>query len=251
MGRLDGKVVPISGEARRQGTFDACMKADEAAKVVIVDILDDLGRQVETELAEAELDMTCVLLDVSSEDDWHAAVSIAVSTYGHLETPVNNAGIDICTGIEDTNVEDWDRTMDVHAKGVFLGTKASFPALREAGDGPIVNILSTTGLVGSPRASTSCTATKGAVRLLTKSTAIQHASEGIRCNSVHPGPIDTERARDSFADPVRREARMRRLPLKRIGTPEDIAFGVNYLASNGSSFVTGSKLVTDGGTTAE
>ena len=251
MGRLDGKVVLISGGARGQGAVEARMMAQEGAKVVIGDILDDLGRQVEAELAEAGLDVTYVHLDVTSEDDWGAAVSAAVSAYGHLDTLVNNAGILIRKGIEDTTVEDWDRIMDINAKGVFLGTKAAIPAMREAGGGSIVNISSTAGLVGSPEGSSSYTATKGAVRLLTKSTAIQYASEGIRCNSVHPGPIDTEMIRDTFSDPERWEARMRRLPLKRVGTPEDIAYGVIYLASNESSFVTGAELGIDGGTTAE
>ena len=123
--------------------------------------------------------------------------------------------------------------------------------MRRAGGGSIINISSTAGLVGSPNGSPSYTATKGAVRLLTKSTAIQYAKEGIRCNSVHPGPIDTEMIRHTLTDPTRLEQRMQRLPLGRVGTPEDIAYGVLYLASDESSFVTGSELVIDGGTTAE
>ena len=251
MGRLDGKVVLISGGARGQGAVEARMMAQEGAKVVIGDILDDLGRQTAAELAEAGLDVTYVHLDVTSEADWDAAVNAAVATYGHLDTLVNNAGILIRKGVEDTTEADWDRIMDINAKGVFLGSKAAIPALRQAGGGSIVNISSTAGLVGSPEGSASYTATKGAVRLLTKSTAIQYAADGIRCNSVHPGPIDTEMIRDTFGDPDRWAARMRRLPLKRVGTPEDIAYGVIYLASDEASFVTGSELVIDGGTTAE
>ncbi len=251
MARLDGKVAIISGGARGQGAVEARMLAQEGAKVVFGDILDESGRQVEAELAEAGLDATYVHLDVTSEDDWTAAVQSAVAKYGRLDILVNNAGILIRKGIEDTTVEDWDRIMAVNAKGVFLGTKAAIPAMREAGGGSIVNISSTAGLVGSPEGSASYTATKGAVRLLTKSTAIQYAGDGIRCNSVHPGPIDTEMIRDTLSDPERMASRMRRLPLKRIGTAEDIAYGVIYLASDESSFVTGSELVIDGGTTAE
>ena len=251
MARLDGKVAIISGGARGQGAVEARMLAQEGARVVFGDILDELGRQVEAELAEAGLDVTYVHLDVTSEDDWAAAVQSAVAKYGRLDILVNNAGILIRKGIEDTTVEDWDRIMAVNAKGVFLGTKAAIPAMREAGGGSIVNISSTAGLVGSPEGSASYTATKGAVRLLTKSTAIQYAGDGIRCNSVHPGPIDTEMIRDTLSDPERMASRMRRLPLKRIGTAEDIAYGVIYLASDESSFVTGSELVIDGGTTAE
>ena len=251
MGRLDGKVAIISGGARGQGAVEARMLAQEGAKVVFGDILDELGRQVEAELAEAGLDAAYVHLDVTSEDDWTAAVQSAVEKYGRLDILVNNAGILIRKGIEDTTEEDWDRIMAVNAKGVFLGTKAAIPAMREAGGGSIVNISSTAGLVGSPEGSASYTATKGAVRLLTKSTAIQYAGDGIRCNSVHPGPIDTDMIRDTLSDPERMAARMRRLPLKRVGTPEDIAYGVIYLASDEASFVTGSELVIDGGTTAE
>ena len=153
----------ISGGARGQGAVEARMMAQEGARVVIGDILDDLGRQVEAELAEAGLDVTYVHLDVTSEEDWSSAVSTAVSAYGHLDTLVNNAGILIRKGIEETTVEDWDRIMDINAKGVFLGTKAAIPALRESGGGSIINISSTAGLVGSPEGSSSYTATKGAV----------------------------------------------------------------------------------------
>ena len=251
MGRLDGKVVLISGGARGQGAVEGRMMAEEGAKVVLGDILDDLGRQVEAELAEAGLDVAYVHLDVTDEAQWQAAVAAAVDRYGKLDVLVNNAGILIRKGIEETSVADWDRIMEVNAKGVFLGAKAAIPAMRQAGGGSIINISSTAGLVGSPEGSASYTATKGAVRLLTKSTAIQYAPENIRCNSVHPGPIDTEMIKDAFTDPQQWEARMRRLPLKRIGTSQDIAYGVIYLASDESSFVTGSELVIDGGTTAE
>ena len=175
----------------------------------------------------------------------------AVDRYGKLDILVNNAGILIRKGLEDTTVEDWDRMMGVNAKGVFLGTKQAIPAMRRAGGGSIINISSTAGLVGSPDGSPSYTASKGAVRLFTKATAIQYAKEGIRCNSVHPGPIDTEMIRDTLTDPARLEQRMQRLPMGRVGKPEDIGYGVLYLASDESSFVTGSELVIDGGITAQ
>lgn len=251
MGRLDGKVVLISGGARGQGATEAKMMAGEGAKVVFGDILDEEGRKVEAEITEVGHEATYVHLDVTKEDDWKAAVETAVNRYGKLDVLVNNAGILIRKSIEETTEEEWDRIMAINAKGVFLGTKHSIPAMRQAGGGSIVNISSTAGLVGSLDGSPSYTATKGAVRLFTKSTAVQYAKENIRCNSVHPGPIDTEMISDTLTDPVRRERRMQRLPLKRIGTTEDIAYGVLYLASDESSFVTGSELVIDGGTTAE
>ncbi len=251
MSRLDGKVVLISGGARGQGATEARMMASEGAKVVFGDILDDEGKKVEAEITEVGNEATYVHLDVTKEDDWKAAIDTAVNRYGKLDILVNNAGILIRKSIEDTTEEEWDRIMAVNAKGVFLGTKHAIPVMRQAGGGSIVNISSTAGLVGSLDGSPSYTATKGAVRLFTKATAIQHAKDNIRCNSVHPGPIDTEMIRDTLTDPARRERRMQRLPLKRVGTTEDIAYGVLYLASDESSFVTGAELVIDGGTTAE
>jgi NAD(P)-dependent dehydrogenase (short-subunit alcohol dehydrogenase family) len=251
MGRLDGKVALISGGARGQGAEEARLMAKEGAKVVFGDILDEQGKQVEAEITEAGLDATYVHLDVTRESEWKSAVDTAVRKYGGLNILVNNAGILIRKSIEDTTEEEWDRIMAINVKGVFLGTKHAIPAMRASGGGSIVNISSTAGLVGSMDGSPSYTATKGAVRLFTKATAIQQAKDGIRCNSVHPGPIDTEMIRDTLSDPDRMAERMRRLPMGRVGTSADIAYGVLYLASDEASFVTGTELVIDGGTTAE
>ncbi|MXZ91580.1 MAG: glucose 1-dehydrogenase [Chloroflexi bacterium] len=250
MARLEGKVALISGGARGQGAVEARMFAEEGASVVIGDILDDEGRQTEAQLRELGYECTYVHLDVTNESDWDAAVQAAVGAYGKLDILLNNAGILIRKGIEDTTADDWDRIFAVNAKGVFLGTKAAIPAMRENGGGSIINISSTAGLVGSPNGSASYTATKGAVRLFTKSTAIQHAREGIRCNSIHPGPIETDMIADTLSDPANLALRMQRLPLGRVGKPSEIAYGAIYLASDESSFVTGSELVIDGGTTA-
>ena len=250
MARLEGKVALISGGARGQGAVEAQMFAAEGAKVVIGDILDDAGKQTEAQLRELGYDCTYVHLDVTSESDWNDAVQAAVNAYGKLDILLNNAGILIRKNIEDTTEADWDRIFAVNAKGVFLGTKAALPALRDNGGGSIINISSTAGLVGSPNGSASYTATKGAVRLFTKSTAIQHAAEGIRCNSIHPGPIETDMIADTLNDPDNLALRMQRLPLGRVGKPSEIAYGAIYLASDESSFVTGAELVIDGGTTA-
>ena len=212
MARLEGKVALISGGARGQGAVEARMFAEEGASVVIGDILDEQGRQTEAELQELGYNVTYVHLDVTSESDWESAVQAAVSTYGKLDILLNNAGILIRKNIEETTEEDWDRIFSVNAKGVFLGTKAAIPAMRENGGGSIINISSTAGLVGSPNGSASYTATKGAVRLFTKSTAIQHAREGIRCNSIHPGPIETDMIADTLNDPANMALRMQRLP---------------------------------------
>jgi cyclopentanol dehydrogenase len=174
-----------------------------------------------------------------------------VKAYGKLDILVNNAGVLLRAKIENTSEADWDRIMAINVKGVFLGTKHAIPAMRQAGGGSIVNISSTAGLVGSPGGTAAYTATKGAVRLFTKSTAIQHARDKIRCNSVHPGPIATDMIKDVLENAEAWEQRMRRLPMGRPGTVDEVAYGVLYLASDEASYVTGSELVIDGGTTAE
>src|SRR5437867_12176386 len=217
MGRLDGKVVLISGGARGQGAAEAKLFAREGAQVVLGDVLDEDGRHVEAEIRTAGGAATYVHLDVTREDDWRAAVALAEHTYGRLHVLVNNAGIVIRKSIEETTDDDLDRILAVNLKGVFWGTKHAIPAMRRAGGGSIINISSTAGLVGSPYGSSAYTATKGAVRLFTKATAVQHAKDHIRCNSVHPGPIETDMIRDTLSDAVLLEERLNRLPLRRIG----------------------------------
>ena len=248
--RLEGKVALISGGARGQGAVEAKLFASEGASVVIGDILDDLGRQVEAEIAESGGNATYVHLDVTSESQWNDAVAVAVEQYGKLDILVNNAGILIRAGVEDTTGEDWDRIMDINGKGVFLGTKAAIPAMRAAGGGSIINISSIAGLQGSP-ASAAYSSTKGAVRILTKSTAVQYALENIRCNSVHPGLIYTDMTRDTLDTPEGEREWRARVPMGYIGVSEDVAKGVLFLASDESSYMTGSELVIDGGITAQ
>ena len=251
MGRMDGKVALISGGARGQGAAEARLFAREGAKVVIGDLLDVEGMRVAAEIAELGGDAMYVHLDVTSEEDWQNAVAAAVSSYGKLDVLVNNAGIWRRGRVEDTTVEDWDAIQNVNAKGVFLGTKAAIPEMRQAGGGSIINISSTAGLVGGPR-STAYTASKGAVRLFTKATAIQYAGESIRANSIHPGPIDTEMIHQVWqGEDNSREESIARTPLGRVGTVDDIAYGALFLASDESSFMTGSELVIDGGSTAQ
>jgi NAD(P)-dependent dehydrogenase (short-subunit alcohol dehydrogenase family) len=250
MGRLDGKVALISGGARGQGACEARMFCAEGAKVAFGDILDEQGRALEQELRTSGFDATYVHLDVTHEDDWLAAVATTELRYGRLNVLVNNAGILIRKGIEDTTAEDWDRIMAVNVKGVFLGTKAAIPAMRRAGGGSIINISSVAGLVGSTT-SAAYTATKGAVRLFTKATAIQHVRDNIRANSIHPGPITTDMIAELVADEEEWSQRLLRLPMGRAGAPEEVAYGVLFLASDESSYMTGSELVIDGGTTAQ
>ena len=256
--RLDGKVALISGGARGMGAEEARLFAQEGAKVVIGDVLDEEGSKTEAEINETGGEALFVTLDVTQEESWRGAVEAAVARFGTRNVLVNNAGIGgVRSGegpilLEDAPVEDWDRVMDVNAKGVFLGTKHVIPAMRAAGGGSIINISSMAGIVALPGSSGSgaYNASKGAVRLLTKFTAIQYASEGIRCNSVHPGWIDTPMTESAMADPERRAQWMEYTPLGRIGVPRDIANGVLFLASDESSYMTGSELVIDGGVTA-
>ena len=251
MGRMDGKVALISGGARGQGAAEARLFAQEGAKVVIGDLLDVDGMRVAAEIAELGGEAVYVHLDVTREEDWQSAVQAAVSAFGKLDVLVNNAGIWRRGRVEDTSVEDWDAVQNVNSKGVFLGTKAAIPEMRKAGGGSVINISSTAGLVGGPR-STAYTASKGAVRLFTKATAIQYAGEGIRSNSIHPGPIDTEMIQQVWqGEDNSREESIARTPLGRVGTVDDIAYGALFLASDESSFMTGSELVIDGGSTAQ
>jgi len=249
--RLQGKVAIISGGAKGMGAAEARLFAKEGAKVVIGDVLEELGKQVEAEVTETGGEATFVHLDVTSEADWENAVQTAVSSYGKLDVLVNNAGIAIWSSRDDATVEEWDRVMDVNAKGVFLGTKAAIPEMRKAGGGSIINISSISGMVGQDNIHPGYNASKGAVRILTKATAIQYASEGIRCNSVHPGPIATPMTEAGRSDPERYQRSLERTPLGRYGEPEDVANGVLFLASDESSYMTGSELVIYGGVTAQ
>ena len=256
MARLDGKVALISGGARGQGAVEAILFAGEGAKVVIGDLLAEEGKQVEAQINETGGECLFLRLDVTSQGDWERAVQATVSRFGKLNILVNNAGIGtprapdgVMATIEELGEDQWDRVMDVNAKGVFLGTRSAIPEMRKAGGGSIINISSIAGLVGG--STTVYGASKGAVRLFTKATAIQYAGEGIRANSVHPGVIDTPMTANLLADEARRQWTIDQYPLRRVGRPEDVAFGVLYLASDESSFVTGSELVIDGGFTAQ
>jgi len=248
--RLENKVAMISGGARGMGAVEAKLFAKEGAKVIIGDMLEDEGRKLEAEINETGGECLFVPLDVTDEDAWQRAVNDGVSRFGKLDILVNNAGIYRGHDVLETTSAEWDLVMDINAKGVFLGTKHAIPEMRKAGGGSIVNISSVAGLVGS-RGTAAYTASKGAVRLLTKSTAIQYASESIRANSIHPGTIETPMTEGLLANEAYREDRMNRTPIGRLGRPEDVAYGALYLASDEASFVTGSELVIDGGRTAE
>jgi NAD(P)-dependent dehydrogenase (short-subunit alcohol dehydrogenase family) len=252
VGKLDAKVALISGGARGQGAAEAETFAREGAKVVFGDIRDDEGKKVEVAIRDHGGDAVYVHLDVTSEGDWQRAVQTATSRYGRLDILINNAGILIPrVPIEDRTAAEWDQVMAVNAKGVFLGTKYAIPAMRRAGGGSIVNISSVAGIGQSAHQEPAYAASKGAIRIFTKVTASQHARDRIRCNSVHPGPVDTEMFHSAFSDPALLERRLQRIPLGRMGTVAEIVSAVLYLASDESSYITGSELVIDGGALAQ
>ena len=250
MGRLSGKVALISGGARGQGEAEAKLFSSEGAKVVLGDILDSEGLAVTSEINESGGEALYVHLDVTSKDDWDSAVKQTLDNFGGLDILVNNAGISQRKLVHETTVDEWDRVQDINSIGVFLGSKAVIPAMRAGGGGSIVNISSIAGIVGLT-SSASYSASKGAVRLLTKSTAVQYGPERIRCNSVHPGFIDTEMNRAWLEDEEIRAERLKMTPLNMFANSHDVALAVLYLSSDESRYVTGAELVIDGGIIAK
>ena len=247
MGKLDGKVALISGGARGQGAAEAQTFAREGAKVVFGDIRDDEGKKVESEIRAAGGDAIYVHLDVTSEMDWQSAIKLAADRYGRLDILINNAAIVIPkVPIEERTAAEWDQVMAINAKGVFLGTKHAIPAMRRTGGGSIVNISSVAGIGQSLHQEPAYAASKGAIRIFTKVTASQHAKDRIRCNSVHPGPVDTEMFHSAFRDREAMERRLQRVPLQRMGTVAEIVSAVLFLACDDSSYMTGSEIVIDG-----
>ena len=174
----------------------------------------------------------------------------AVTRFGKLDVLVNNAGIIRLAGIEETSADDWDLVMNVNAKGVFLGTKAAIPEMRKAGGGSIINISSNSAFVGYPRSASYCSS-KAAVHIFTKCTAIEYAKEGIRVNSVHPGSIDTAMSGERLTNPERQRETEASNPMGRTAHPDEVAYGVLFLASDESSFMTGSELLIEGGYNAQ
>ena len=255
--RLEGKIALITGAATGVqgelmgfGGATARLFVREGAKVVLTDVNDQSGEKTADQIREEGGEALYVHLDVTREEDWINAIQVTIATYGKLNILVNNAGTGARQTVEDTTEELWDSQMDVHAKGTFLGTKSAIPEMRKVGGGSIVNISSVYGIVGSPT-STAYHAAKGAIRLFTKSAAIQYAQENIRVNSVHPGYALTPLTQRGYDNPEYYENIRSKIPMGRVGTADDIAYGMLYLASDESSFVTGSELVIDGGTTAQ
>ena len=250
--RVEGKVAFVSGGARGLGAADVCMLSQEGASVAFGDVLIEEGRMLESELRARGRRVMFVPLDVTDEGQWEQSVAKTVEEFGGLDVMVNNAAVGGAGSIEETTVEGWNRVMGVNVTGVFLGTKVAIPEMRKRGGGSIINISSQMGMVGSEMSNVAYQTSKGAVRMFTKAAAMHHAKDGIRVNSVHPGPILTRQMELALEkDHGQEEYYLNRVPLGRLGRPLDVAYAVLYLASDESAFVTGSEQVVDGGWTAQ
>jgi len=261
--RLPGKIAIVTGGASGIGEATARLFAEHGASVVLCDIQDEPGRIVARTIADDGGVAEYRTLDVRAEDQWIALVADVERKYGKVDILCNIAGISgrppgmtvqasgVMTGmaLAEQTLESWNQIMEVNSTGVFLGTKSVIPAMQRAGGGSIVNISSICGIVGS-FANAAYHASKGAVRIFSKSAALQYAKDRIRVNSVHPGFVDTPMARPGLLGNESGKARMDATPLGRFGKPIDIALGCLYLASDEASWITGSELVIDGGMTA-
>jgi 3alpha(or 20beta)-hydroxysteroid dehydrogenase len=245
--RLDGRVALITGSAGGIGAASARSLAAEGALVLLTDTDAAGAERLAGELGEHA---SARAHDVTSEADWHAVADWALETHGRIDVLVNNAGVFLAAALAETSLEDFRRVIDVNTVGSFLGMRAVAPSMSERRAGSIINMSSVAGLTGSPYL-TAYAASKWAVRGMTKVVARELAQFGIRVNSLHPGQIDTDmNARQREKTPELIDRLIRGIPLGRIGTPEEIAHAVVYLASDESIYVTGSELVIDGGTTA-
>jgi NAD(P)-dependent dehydrogenase (short-subunit alcohol dehydrogenase family) len=248
--RMKDKVALISGASSGMGAATARLFAREGAKAVVVaDLLDKEGEAVVADIKKAGGTASYVHLDVTDEAQWKAAVDKTVAAHGGLHVLVNNAGI---SGSAEQDLYDtaaWNRLMGIN--GVFFGMKHGIAAMKKAGiRGSVINLSSVSGIVGQGNIHVGYNASKGAVRLITKSAAAQHGREGIRINSVHPGLMPPMRTSGRTADPATRAKTLKGVPLGRAGEVDEVAYAILFLASDESSYVTGAELVVDGGWTA-
>ena len=249
MPRLEGKVAIVTGAARGMGEVEARLFAEEGATVVLCDVSDDDGQRVADDIVAHGGAATYLHLNVTDEANWEEVIGDTVGRHGKLDILVNNAGI---SGYDEENnlgTTTWDRLLDINAKGVFLGMKHAIGAMEQGDGGSIVNISSISGIVGQDFIHMGYNASKGAVRLMTKSAAVRWAEAGIRVNSVHPGLMPPMAGGSASSET--RDAMTANIPMKRTGRREEVAYAVLFLASDEASYITGAELVVDGGFTAQ
>lgn len=250
MGKLKGKVALVTGAGMGMGYSEALLFAQEGAAVIATDINASVGDKITREIQKIGGKVIFLQQDVSQEEAWQEVVKKGVEAYGKVDILVNNAAIFLRKGVEDTTSQEWDQIFNVNAKSVFLGCKHITPVMRTAGGGSIVNISSIYGLIGGASLAVFA-ASKGAVRFLTKSLAVDYAKDNIRVNSVHPGLIETPLTAGIISDPAQKDYFVSKTLLGRPGQPLEVAKAVLFLASDDSSYMTGSELVIDGGVTAQ
>jgi NAD(P)-dependent dehydrogenase (short-subunit alcohol dehydrogenase family) len=256
MPRFDGKVALITGAASAVdgqlmgfGGRAAWRMLREGGRVMIADIADERGEQAVAQMRDAGLDATYVHLDVTSEDNWSAAVDATVALHGRLDILINVPGARDPASILDTHADHWQMVMDVSSRGMFLGAKSVAPAMSEGGGGAIVNVASMAARYGGSYGA-AYSASRSAIIAFGRSAAVQFAGMGIRVNSVLPGWTHTPFTDELFNDADASATRINRTPLRRWGEPEEIAAGILFLCSDDASFITGTELVIDGGVTA-
>lgn len=250
MTRMNGKVAIVTGAGSGMGLEEARLLAQEGAKVVLTDINFDAVQAVAKSIQEDGGDAIAIKHDVASEDNWSEVVAEAMSKYGKIDVLVNNAGISMAVGLLDTSMDQWNRVMNINVTSVFLGMKHVIPHMGANGGGSIINISSIAGLTGSSGAG-AYTASKGAVRMLSKAAAVDFGGQNIRVNSVHPGFISTPMSSQFVEDPQMLQFFLSQTALPRVGQASEVAQAVLFLASDEASYITGVELPVDGGVTAK
>jgi len=250
--RLDGKIALITGAGNGMGRAASVLFGTEGARVVVADAVEDGGNETVEAVRAAGGEAAFVKVDVSEDAQVRAMVDFAVSTYDGVHILYNNAGILPADdgGVTETPEPTWDRVMDVNLKGVWLGCKHGIPAMLASGGGSIVNVSSVVALMGAATAQIAYTSSKGGVLAMTREIAVEYARQGIRANSLCPGPLEGPLIAELLRDPDQRARRMVHIPMGRLGRAEELARAALFLASDDSSFMTGAALVVDGGITA-
>ena len=247
--RLKGKVALITGASNGIGAETSKLFPKERCSIILTDKNFDKAKHLRDEISKFNPNCIALKLDVTSEQNWIEAIQKSVNIFSEINILVNNAGIYSRKSIEQTELNEFEEIIKVNLNGTFLGTKHVIPEMRKTANGSIINMSSTAGLVGNIGRG-AYGASKGCIKIFTKYAALQHAHEYIRVNSVHPGPLNTDMISENLSTPSNTDKIMSKIPLKRIGTVNDVAMGVLFLASDESSYITGSELVIDGGLTS-